>query len=85
MSEGTWRGGFDIREEGETNDANKNCGDIDLYFGCWYSDFDWLYQEEMKKLQSDKIISNLNVAFFYAKPKTRKYTSKTKWKKIQFA
>ena len=63
MSEGTWRGGFDIREEGETNDANKNCGDIDLYFGCWYSDFDWLYQEEMKKLQSDKIISNLNVAF----------------------
>lgn len=101
MSEGTWRGGFDIQQEEEmmmnlnqirlnststllspsesNNNDNKMMmmngsksignmkkykgGDIDLYFGCRHSDHDWLYEDEMKMFESEKIISTLNLAF----------------------
>jgi len=76
VSEGTWRGGFDIEEEelnitkSEANDFGTGSssdkggiGEIDVYFGCRYSDHDWLYKEEMKSLKSTGVISDLNVAF----------------------
>lgn len=72
-SEGTWRGGYDIEEEdlsitkrdasGLTVSAEKKAGEIDVYFGCRYSNHDWLYKDEMKSLEKEKVISSLNVAF----------------------
>jgi sulfite reductase alpha subunit-like flavoprotein len=68
ISQGTWRGGFDIEEEESSAMANctlneKKYGNIDLYFGCRHSNHDWLYEDEMKSLKDQGIISNLTVAF----------------------
>ena len=72
-SEGTWRGGYDIEEEdlsitkrdasGLTVNADRKAGEIDVYFGCRYSSHDWLYKDEMKALEKEKLISSLNLAF----------------------
>lgn len=72
-SEGTWRGGYDINEEdlsitkrdasGLTVGADRKAGEIDVYFGCRYSNHDWLYKDEMKGLEDEGIISHLSVAF----------------------
>ena len=79
ISEGTWRGGFEIVEDEEesasTQDASapllldsdkgskKNIGSIDVYFGCRHKDHDWLYERKMKNLEEGNIISLLDVAF----------------------
>lgn len=47
-----------------SENLNRECyGDIDLYFGCRYSDHDWLYEDKMKTLAANNVISKLNVAF----------------------
>lgn len=68
VTEGTWRGGFEMEEEQAdptpSSGADKKIhGDIDLYFGCRYSDHDWLYKDEMKAFQSSNILSSLELAF----------------------
>ncbi len=76
ISEGTWRGGFEILEEEETsttkesdcqpnspNKVSKRIGSIDVYFGCRHENHDWLYEKKMKKFKEQNIISDLNVAF----------------------
>ena len=86
VSEGTWRGGFDIENEDLTlskKDANglilgadfrsaQNIGSISLYFGCRYSDHDWLYRNDMESLQHAGIIS-LQVAFSRDDPLKKSY------------
>jgi sulfite reductase alpha subunit-like flavoprotein len=74
ISEGTWRGGFDIQEtENQKDKTKKSYGEIDVYFGCRYSDHDWLYEDEMKNFQSQNTISTLNVAFSRENPKVKSY------------
>uniref|UniRef100_A0A7S3Q8M7 Methionine synthase reductase n=1 Tax=Chaetoceros debilis TaxID=122233 RepID=A0A7S3Q8M7_9STRA len=87
VSEGTWRGGFDFEEEDlpvskqdakglvvGTDFRNKQvAGDIAMYFGCRYSDHDFLYKEEMENLEQIGVISNLNVAFSRDSKKTKCY------------
>jgi len=74
ISEGTWRGGFEIEEEEEVshskntlaplrNKDQTNLGTIDVYFGCRHKDHDWLYERKMKDFKEQDIISNLNIAF----------------------
>ena len=72
-TEATLRGGSDIEEDHvekpspttSNNDGGekKIHGDIHLYFGCRYSNHDWLYEEEMKAFRSSNIISSLELAF----------------------
>merc|ERR1712150_261516 len=38
-------------------------GEIDLFFGCRYSDHDWLYKDDMLKLKEEGILANLYTAF----------------------
>lgn len=38
-------------------------GAVDVYFGCRHRDHDWLYNEDMQKLQSEGIITKLFTAF----------------------
>ncbi len=77
VSEGTWRGGFDFEEEdlpvskqdakglvvGADYRSGQKHGDVAMFFGCRYSDHDYLYQSEMKSLENSGIITNLQVAF----------------------
>ena len=77
MVEGTWRGDYEM----EANDLpvskrdapsilqQRNVGKICVFFGCRRSDHDWLFQDEMKQLQQDGIISNLYTAFSREEPK----------------
>ena len=76
-SEGTWRGGYELDPEDlkisnrDTRGLNlavdymreQSVGDIDLFFGCRYSDHDWLYKKEVDEFKSLGIISNLYTAF----------------------
>ena len=79
MSEGTWRGGFDIQEEegrgdkGGSLDNNTSVGDIDLFFGCRHRDHDWLYEDKMKAFDQHEIISKLHVAFSRDQDGDKKY------------
>ncbi|KAL3801953.1 hypothetical protein HJC23_010297 [Cyclotella cryptica] len=76
-SEGTWRGGYELDPE-ELHITNRDArglnlavdymrkqraGEIDVFFGCRYSDHDWLYREEMDEFKSVGILSNLFTAF----------------------
>jgi sulfite reductase alpha subunit-like flavoprotein len=77
VSEGTWRGGYDIEEEDlsiSKSDAKglvigadyrnlQEVGEVYLYFGCRYSDHDWLYKDEMTTFEKEKTVNNLQVAF----------------------
>lgn len=86
VSEGTWRGGFDIENEDLTvskKDASglilgadfrrsQSTGSISLYFGCRYSDHDWLYKNDMKSLKRVGLI-NLQVAFSRDDPLKKSY------------
>ncbi|KAL3807401.1 hypothetical protein ACHAXA_006669 [Cyclostephanos tholiformis] len=77
-SEGTWRGGYELdREElalskGDARGLNlaadylsnyQHAGDIDLFFGCRYSDHDYLYKKELEEFKSRGILTNLFTAF----------------------
>jgi sulfite reductase alpha subunit-like flavoprotein len=86
VSEGTWRGGFDIENEDLTvskKDASglilgadlrrsQSTGSMSLYFGCRYSDHDWLYKNDMKSLERVGLI-NLQVAFSRDDPLKKSY------------
>jgi sulfite reductase alpha subunit-like flavoprotein len=86
VSEGTWRGGFDIENEDlsvSKKDANglilgadfrstQSVGSISLYFGCRYSDHDWLYKNDMENLERAGLIK-LNVAFSRDDPLNKCY------------
>ena len=76
-SEGTWRGGYELDPE-ELNITDRdarglnvavdylrkqNVGEIDVFFGCRYSDHDWLYEKELKEFKAAGIVSNLYTAF----------------------
>eukprot|EP00978_Attheya_sp_CCMP212_P018204 scaffold49502_cov53-Attheya_sp.AAC.5 len=76
-SEGTWRGGYEL-EAGDLSvnkqDASglsigadfrgtQHLGNIALFYGCRYSDHDWLYRDEMKALKEEGILSTLSTAF----------------------
>jgi sulfite reductase alpha subunit-like flavoprotein len=76
-SEGTWRGGYELDPE-ELNITDRDArglnvavdylrkqslGEIDVFFGCRYSDHDWLYERELKEFQLAGIVSNLFTAF----------------------
>ena len=76
-SEGTWRGGYELDPE-ELNITDRDArglnvavdylrkqsvGEIDVFFGCRYSNHDWLYESELKEFQSAGIVSNLFTAF----------------------
>jgi NADPH-ferrihemoprotein reductase len=76
-SEGTWRGGYELDPEelhlskGDSTGLNlaldyarkQKMGEIDLYFGCRYSDHDYLYQIELETFKSTGILTNLHTAF----------------------
>lgn len=67
-SEGTWRGVYEVDQKESSsssldNMAECNIGEVDVYFGCRYSDHDWIYENEMKRHLEDGIISTLEVAF----------------------
>jgi sulfite reductase alpha subunit-like flavoprotein len=76
-SEGTWRGGYELDPEelnitcGDARGLNlavdymrkQSVGEIDVFFGCRYSDHDWLYEKELKEFQAAGIVSNLYTAF----------------------
>ena len=77
-SEGTWRGGMDIDpndlalSKGDARGLNlavdymskhQQVGEIDLFFGCRYSDHDYLYKDELEKFQNEGILTNLYAAF----------------------
>lgn len=76
-SEGTWRGGYELDPE-ELNITDRDArglnvavdymrkqsaGEIDVFFGCRYSDHDWLYEKELKEFKAAGIVSNLYTAF----------------------
>lgn len=78
VSEGTWRGGYELDREdlalskGDTRGLNlaadyrssyQQSGDIDLFFGCRHSDHDYLYKKELEDFKSRGILTNLYVAF----------------------
>ena len=76
-SEGTWRGGYELDpEELHITDKDakglnvavdylrtQNVGEIDVFFGCRYSDHDWLYEKELNDFKAAGIVSNLYTAF----------------------
>lgn len=78
-SEGTWRGGYELDpnelalSKGDAKGLNlavdymskyQQVGDIDLFFGCRYSDgYDYLYQKELEEFKKDGILTNLYTAF----------------------
>jgi len=76
-SEGIWRGGYELDPEElhiTNRDArglnlavdymrNQSMGEIDVFFGCRYSDHDWLYKKEMEDFKSVGILNNLFSAF----------------------
>jgi len=78
-SEGTWRGGYELEQnelalsKGDVKGLNlavdymskhQQVGDIDLFFGCRYSDgYDYLYQKELEEFKKDGILTNLYTAF----------------------
>jgi len=76
-SEGTWRGGYELDPE-ELNITDRDArglnvavdymrkqsaGEIDVFFGCRYSNHDWLYEKELKEFKTAGIVSNLYTAF----------------------
>ncbi len=78
VSEGTWRGGYELERDdlavskGDTRGLNlavdyrrnyQQSGDIDLFFGCRHSDHDFLYKKELEEFKSHGILTNLFVAF----------------------
>jgi len=85
--EGTWRGGYELEEdEIPTNEHDakglklgadyrnrQNIGSVDVFFGCRYSDHDWLYREEMTRSKSTGLITNLYTAFSREGNKSQKY------------
>ena len=87
VSEGTWRGVFDIEEEdlsvskkdakglimGADYRSDQRFGDIVLYYGCRHKEHDWLYKSEMESLDKSGIISMLKVAFSRDKEDTKCY------------
>ena len=86
-SEGTWRGGYELDPEelhiskGDSTGLNlaldyvrkQKTGEIDLYFGCRYSDHDYLYQSELETYTSTGILSNLYTAFSREHGKEKTY------------
>ncbi len=76
-SEGTWRGGYELNpEELNISDAEarglnlavdymrkQRHGEIDLFFGCRYSDHDWLYETEVEEFRRKGIVSRSYNAF----------------------
>jgi len=86
-SEGTWRGGYELDPEelhiskGDSTGLNlaldyirkQKAGEIDLYFGCRYSDHDYLYEAELEAFKSTGILSNLYTAFSREHGKAKMY------------
>jgi len=86
-SEGTWRGGYELDPEelnlskGDSTGLNlaldyvrkQQTGEIDLYFGCRYSDHDYLYEAELAAFKSTGILSNLYTAFSREHGKEKMY------------
>ena len=86
-SEGTWRGGYELDPEelhiskGDSFGLNlaldyvrkQQTGEIDLYFGCRYSDHDYLYEAELEEFKSSGILSNLYTAFSRENGKEKMY------------
>mmetsp|Transcript_8275 Transcript_8275/g.12063 ORF Transcript_8275/g.12063 Transcript_8275/m.12063 type:complete len:1039 (-) Transcript_8275:1542-4658(-) len=86
-SEGTWRGGYELDPEelhiskGDSTGLNlaldyvrkQKTGEIDLYFGCRYSDHDYLYEDELEAFKSTGILSNLYTAFSREHGKEKMY------------
>lgn len=76
MSEGTWRGGYEI-VQGDLNDCVKESmgeivnfrtddeseSQIDVFYGCRSSTHDFIYREEMEEFQEQGIVSNFITAF----------------------
>lgn len=86
-SQGTWRGGFEF-EEGDipvtnTSDSdmklgaeyrlNQGYGEIELFFGCRYSDHDWLFKEEMRSFCEEGVLTRLHTAFSRDNPNQKVY------------
>eukprot|EP00970_Alexandrium_tamarense_P004092 scaffold693_cov200-Alexandrium_tamarense.AAC.94 len=86
-SEGTWRGGYEVDSEDlhiTDRDARglnlavdymrkQAVGDVDLFFGCRYSNHDWLYQKEVKDFKSMGIVTNAYTAFSRESGKEKMY------------
>ncbi len=86
-SEGTWRGGYELDPEDlnisqhDSTGLNpaldyvrkQQTGEIDLYFGCRYSDHDYLYEAELETFKSTGILSNLYTAFSREHGKEKMY------------
>jgi sulfite reductase alpha subunit-like flavoprotein len=76
VSEGTWRGGYEI-VQGDLNDCAKesmgeivnfrtddeSVSQIDVFYGCRCSTHDFIYRKEMEEFQEQGIISNFITAF----------------------
>ena len=77
-SEGTWRGGYELGlnelslSKGDARGLNlaldymrkhQQAGEIDLFFGCRYSEHDYLYKNELEEFKSKGILTNLYTAF----------------------
>lgn len=77
-SEGTWRGGYELGpnelalSKGDVRGLNlavdymskhSKVGEIDLFFGCRYSEHDYLYKNELEGFRATGILTNLYTAF----------------------
>ena len=75
--EGTWRGGYELEAEdlpigdkdasgllvGADFRSQQHVGDVSVFFGCRYADHDYLYKDELKALNDEKIITSMYSAF----------------------
>jgi sulfite reductase alpha subunit-like flavoprotein len=96
-SEGTWRGGYELDPEelhiskGDSTGLNlaldyvrkQKTGEIDLYFGCRYSDHDYLYEAELESFKATGILSNLYTAFSRENGKEKMYVQNIMQDKLE--
>jgi sulfite reductase alpha subunit-like flavoprotein len=75
--EGTWRGDYELEAVdlpigekdasgllvGADYRSQQQIGDVDVYFGCRHADHDFLYEDEMRALIDEGVITNLFSAF----------------------
>ena len=63
--------------------AEQETGEIDLYFGCRYSDHDYLYEAELNEFKSSGILTNLYTAFSREKGKEKMYVQNIMQNKLE--
>jgi len=63
--QGTWRGDYEIEEEGEKKDDVVDFfgAKTVLFFGCRWPDHDFLFQKELEAFTKNKTLSSLYTAF----------------------